>query len=558
MFNKFNNKWVRRVAIVSVLLVVAVVVQQVRQTMRAGSNSAVERWVAGQLKQVAASYLMPTVRFDAFDYQAPRTVHLTGVTLTDPPTGEAFVAADRLTLVLAEVPREGKPVVIEHIRLERPTVLIANDPPTGDLIGFGRMLKDTDDPADQADDVDEPVRLNDVFRVRRIEIANGTVAYRDSANGPPMRLDNINTTLTLGDPENGWYAVSMAAGRAPVTSLSLEGRLNIDESALELTPASLVMNLSPDSIDSLPTGARTLIDTYGLRGKLQAQLTGRLGLEDPGASELDLRAKLDDGYADFGDYVLPIKSLEMVASIHESLLRLEQFSAETLGGRIAATGVVPVNAPNQAKLEIAIDGVRLERAFDPQGLNADAPPMFAGEIVAQIAIDGIEAGDETKLGNGRLVIEQGRLVNIPLLNRLDKATGRVDADGRASVDPQSLKDAADVAFDITPVKLDFTSIVITSPTIGVRGKGSLDFAGDLNLRLRGGPLEKFRALGALSPIHYHVTGPAGDPKVEPKVGSIDGGLKKDEQMKQEQEGQQEQAEQQPVPAEAQAETPPQP
>lgn len=556
----------RRVLIGAGLLIVivglAITIRQVAAIAGAGGDSALERWVAGQVKAIAGSYLQPELKFTEFDYQAPRTVTFSDVELIDRVNGEhVFVEARRLTLELAQVPRQGKPIVIEHIRLDQPVVRIATDAQTGELIGFGRMFKDDAAPsAEQTERTEpteqaEPVKLNDVFRVRLIQIAGGVLEFVDAAGGRPMRLDDIDTKLTIGDPEDGWYAISMAAGRAPITRLTVDGRLNVDGAAVDLSAAQLELDLARENLDVLPASARALIEQYGLRGRLNVGLSGSVALDNPKATKLELNASVQDAFADFGEYVLPLKSLTMTVSVADEMIQLKQLSAELLGGRVVAQGSAPLAAPNQARLSVSIDDVRLEQAIDPEGMSVGAPPEFAGRITTKIDVDGTVAPvDSAAIGKGTLKIDDAWLINIPMISGLSRETlkdshhqhphhethdglpphghGRWHKHTGGDIEQMKIvkmTDAADITFDIEPDQLRFTQIMVTSPNIGVRGKGTLDFAGELNLRLRGGVLEKSNLFGDLSPIHYHVTGPVADPSVSPAVGSINRGLEKDEQ-----------------------------
>src|SRR5436190_890152 len=98
-------------------------------------TSPLERWIGARLQAVASGYLNPKLAFADLDYQYPSTVVLTNVKLTadDPDTKKTVdvLAVKKLTLELAEIPREGQPFRIQKIIMDHPELRVVQSGPPG-------------------------------------------------------------------------------------------------------------------------------------------------------------------------------------------------------------------------------------------------------------------------------------------------------------------------------------------------------------------------------------------------------------------------------------------
>ena len=87
-------------------------------------ESAVESYIATQLKKIVNDRLEPELDFDSLDYQQPKTVVLHGVRLVSPDPDAPgkkvrIFEADEVRIELANIPRPGQPLVLESLLLEQ-------------------------------------------------------------------------------------------------------------------------------------------------------------------------------------------------------------------------------------------------------------------------------------------------------------------------------------------------------------------------------------------------------------------------------------------------------
>ena len=100
-------------------------------------SSALEQWCGKQIERIAADLLRPTLRIEGFDYVYPKTLILEGVTLVDGDV--TCLETPRMQLVFRDIPRLGKPIVIDTVALDAPVfrLVVRGD---GTIAGFSNMV----------------------------------------------------------------------------------------------------------------------------------------------------------------------------------------------------------------------------------------------------------------------------------------------------------------------------------------------------------------------------------------------------------------------------------
>ena len=496
-----------------VLLLAVVAWQVLRRTaiiVAAPGSGAIEQWCGSQLVAIANAHLGPQLSFETLDYQFPATVLLSSVALT---AGElAIVEAESIQVEFAEVPKVGRPIVIEAIVLRRPVVRLVRKP-GGGLEGFSGLVK----PSGGASGADGgSTRPSDVFAIRAIRVIDGAVQYENPGR-PPMRLDNLTFTL-VGEPDAGdpgWYRFDARVGRPSVLDLDVDARLNIDTAQLELSQVTARLSVAPSQYQVLPPELQLILRRHEVAGTLAVHLTGMLPLRDPADADLEAQVRVTDARITFGDYVLPVKSMVADLRLADRELRFDPMMIAAFRGTVELAGRIGLHGDYPAQVALKGQDLHLEDALRPSG---DGPPRFAGRIDAEGTVAGsLAALDRTVQGGGDVSVDKGRLVGTALIGALLRAlqvrpTGNVGGNDRGTAHLELFGD-----------RVRMTNLKLVSGEIAIRGDGDVFYDGRLDLRLNAGYLERLETvlgpigdfIGLLTDrlVSYHVTGTLRDPKV---------------------------------------------
>jgi hypothetical protein len=477
-----------------------------------GSVARLEQWCGRQLQTIANDHLGPTLSFDTLDYVFPRTVTLAPVSLT--AEGVSIVEADSIRIDFAEVPRVGRPVVIEAARFERPVVrLIERD--DGSLLGFSGFVK-TGGGRDLPDG--GSTRLSEVLAITLLEVDRGAVSYEQQGR-PPMRLRPLTFELhherpAAGDAaaEPGWYAFDARLALEPVAHLDVDSRLNLDTAVLDVGRAVLGTSLTPARYEVFTPEVQEILRRYEIVGDLEWDLSGRVPLRDAAASRIDTHLSLTGASISFGSYVLPMRSLELTATLSEGVLDVGQATVETLGGRARLTLRVWLEGPTAGSFEAQGEGqgLRLEQALKhEEGIE----PKHRGEGAFHVEVGGsLEDLAGTFGGSGDLSVAEGHLAIVNLFGDLLSIAGERRDRDRLSAD-----------FELMPDRVRWSDAKVSSDVLGIAGGGVLFYDGRLDLMLSVGPLQgREGVLGVVGEtvgivtdrlVRYQVTGTLEDPKV---------------------------------------------
>ncbi len=495
---------------------------------------AVRQYVRRQVEAIAAAHLHPELKFDDFKYIYPGTVEIYNARLLAdapelPKRKLVILGADVITLTLAEVPKIGRPIVIERIAFDKPVLQLITDQPGGtEFYGFSKLVRDDDEtpPAVR----DEPVKLSDVFKLRHIVLTDGHIVYDTRADDAgPMVLDGVNTELRLSDDDDaGWHTLDLSFAREPVVALDGDGRINLDTMMLELAELTLDATVSREFDRTLPPQLQTLLRRYDVKGELAITLSGAVNLNDPEAGDVKLNANLTGAQMVIDKYIVPIDRLAASVTVAERVMRLDGLSLDALGGRTTGNGQMALAGDRAARFTIEFDGPRLERTLVADEFGEQALP-YAGRLDGQVRIEGPLAKFTTHAGGGgELRLTEARLVKLPIAQDVAEA-GR-EALALQTADEPTHNHTARIDFVLAGDRVNITDMQARTGAIAVRGKGDVYFNSTLDLRLNGGPIEKVqsmlgaagRILGAVTDalIAYKITGTLDEPKVRVKVLGI--------------------------------------
>jgi hypothetical protein len=489
------------------------------------SVAGIERWCGRQLQSIANDHLGPTLSFDTLDYTYPRTVTLSPVRLT--ADGVSIITADSIRIDLAEIPRAGRPVVIEAAVFEGPVVRLIEQA-DGSLRGFSDFVK-TGGGQDLPDG--GSTRLSDVLDITSLQVGQGELSY-EPRDGPPMRLRPLTFELDHQRPpagdaaaEAGWYGFDVKLALRPVVRLDLDARLNLDTAVLDVANAAVTTSLTPAQYEVFTPEIQDFLRQYGIVGDLEWTLSGQVPLRDTAHSAIETQLRLTDASVSFGEYVLPTEAMQLSARLSEGLLDVHDWSIEALGGTAQLTLRLWVAGPQAGAFEGQGDGqnIRLERALkSEEGEKA----RFRGNGSFQVETRGsFEDLAASFGGRGDIAVRDGHLRLVEIFR------GELGIKGR-----RDDKDCATANFELTPDRVQWSDVKVGGNAIGISGAGDLFYDGRLDCLFNVGPLQgREGVLGVIGDtvgivsdrlVAYEVTGTVETPKIAVKALGVGGAKRK--------------------------------
>ncbi len=487
-------------------------------------SSQLENWVGRSVVGIIESHLTATADFDRLDYQAPATVVLDGLKLTG-ESGQPLVQVDRLQLTLARTPRLNEPVQIARVQLDSPCLHFRQDA-EGSLVGWSNLVN-SKVIEEGLDAVPEPYRLSEVLVMRQIDIRDGRIEYRSSRDEEPMVLRGVTLALDTAPDENdpGWYGLNGSMSRAPQLEIEFDGRANLDSMLLDLARLAVSMRLEQEQYESLPPQLQTLVRRYELRGQLDAKGGGTFPVSDLRGGNAWLEATLSDAFASFGESVLPVQQLRLHAAMADRTVSLNA-TADLLSGSASAKATANLYEIMSVNATYSAEQVNLRQTLATTG--GDTPPKYDGVLAAtgQLRTSALSPL-ESITGGGQLTVEQGRLVNLPVISDLRRAVSSPFGGGEAG------SDEAQVEYQFKPDRLEISDFELVSPLIVARGDGRIYYDKRLSLAVNAGPMEKVQkglgkigaVLGGITDrlVKYYVSGTIDDPSVSVKPLGIGAG-----------------------------------
>ncbi|MHC5007330.1 MAG: AsmA family protein [Planctomycetota bacterium] len=490
------------------------------------SVARVERWCGRQLQAIANDHLGPTLSFDTLDYDYPRTVTLTPVRLT--ADGVSIITADSIRIDFAEIPGAGRPVVIEAAVFDRPVVRLIEQA-DGSLLGFADFVKTG---GGQSRPDGGSTRLSDVLDITKLQVADGALSF-EPLDGPPMRLRPLTFELDHqphpaggAAADAGWYAFDVTMAVEPVVRLDVDARLNLDSVLLDVASAVVNTSLTTAQYEVFTPEIQDFLRQYGIVGDLHWTLSGQVPLRDTASSAIETQLRLNDASVSFGEYVLPVETLHLLAKLSEGLLDVHECSIESLGGTAQSTFQLRVAGPQSGAFEVQGEGqnIRLEQALQyEEGVEARLRGNGTFQVEARGSFEDLDASFG---GQGDIAIREARLQLVDLFR------GALGIKGR-----RQDKDYATADFELTPDRVRWSHIKVGGNAIGINGDGDLFYDGRLDCLFNVGPLQgREGVLGAIgdtvgivtdSLVRYALTGTVNEPKIAVKPLHIRGG-KKDE------------------------------
>lgn len=491
----------------------------------------VDDWTVRKVVTIVNTSLEPQLAFDSVslkigadqnDDGAPYAINFDGITLTA-PDGTEVVRADALRVALAEMPRRGQPIAIANITLGAPEIRLIREQQADGTTGFRGLVpfvKPNPTQRDVDPETEGTTTLSDVLDLREVLVDNASIVYDDRTNPDlqTMRLDGIGFELKTQPEQTAdgrtLHTLDIAFGRAPIFELDLDGKVDLDALTAEIASLAISADLAEEeAVSALPPQVQQIIRDYAIRGMLDATVSGFVDARNLQGNDLSLSVNLTDGNVASGEYKLPVPSLVLEATLKSMVAQISRLDIQTLGGAIrfdeARAELQTEGMPFNAKW--TVDGVQLREALRAGTTNE---PKLAGNVSGTGQMSTKLSDFKPSLdGSGNIAVTEGRLVEIPVLSGVLDAADLV---GKMQGKDNNYKDTLESEFLIKPFGLDLQSLKISVPVAKFNGTGTIGFDGAIDLRMRGGAVEKIPVLGGLAGavtgklVEYRITKEPGE------------------------------------------------
>jgi hypothetical protein len=490
----------------------------------------VDDWTVRRVVAIVNNSLEPQLDFDAVSLAvgreanedgAPYAIRFEGITLTA-PDGTEVVRAAGMRVSLAEMPRRDRPGIIETITLESPEIRLIREQRADGTTGFRGLVpfvKPSPTDRDLDPDTEGATTLSDVLALRRVIVTDASIHYEDRTNPDlePMQIAGIGFEL-LVHPEQTpdgrtLHALDVAFGKAPILDISIRSHVDLDTMTAQVDSLSLRTDLAhPEAVSALPPELQELIAEYEIRGMLDLAASGLLDVQNPESSAFQLQADLTDANFASGEYRLPVASLILDMTLSNMVASTRQVDIQTLSGMVRLLNVqMNLGEPGRPlQTEWLIEGVQLLEALRA---GATEDPTMAGLVTGSGNVRlNLDAPGETAHGSGLLQIREGRLARVPILSDVLSAGGFLSRLGN----DDSYEDHLDAEFTIQPGGLSIESLELKIPVAKFSGSGMIGFSGEIDLRMRGGAVERIPVIGHIVGavtgrlVEYRVTRQPGE------------------------------------------------
>ena len=296
------KKWIAIIAGVPIVVVVGFVVAD-----RLLGSHRIENWIGSVVVGIANSYLVPEISYEEIAYESMR-VDLGGVAFTA-PDGTRIIDIGGFSLTLAEIPRPGRPLLIERVEIRDGTLNLIHDPETGGIKGLIPMLKPglSNDYEVKVNGKTSEFKMSESLQLEQIVLENIDLRY-DDGSGKPLILDDISITSEIApeeiDGQTGWYSLDIDLRREGL-ELSVPGDLNLDTMVARVDHGSFKATLNEETVKSLPSALQTLLAEHAATGSLDIQFNGMVPMREPNNGLLTVDVALENFNVNHGEYVFP-------------------------------------------------------------------------------------------------------------------------------------------------------------------------------------------------------------------------------------------------------------
>lgn len=468
-----------------------------------------------------------------------------------------FVTMQRLGVVLPGLPTAGRPIDVDQVVLEHPSIrAIAMDPGSTQFAGFEalRQLAARAAPASTEESAapatTQPaaatIRLGNIARVGSIRITDAALNYDPRIGGTvPMSLDNISAKIDMDSADGSAYRFDVVVPSKPDFDLEVAGRMDADAMVIKPLTVEMTANFGSAKLKWMPPEMQLEIIKLNAVGSVDFKEKATVPLLDPTSGDYYTELKLDNFKANVGDFRIPVDQVRLPVRFRDYQVEFLDSSAlggptlTALGGTANFTGTVALNDRMDSTVSLHTDGLLIQSLlaceypppkrkmigavhldlnlvnapvmvvaarmqhpeFDPASLPSDEPlPLYAQPL-------------PDHWGNAHLEITDAYLVGIELIHGVtDYAKQAFETLFEKQKKPETEeivpKERAEMDCTFDRDRISISHVYYEGEDISAAGSGWISLSQNLDLKLTGG-LGKGenwlkRALDSL--IYYHIYG----------------------------------------------------
>ncbi|MFG0273486.1 MAG: hypothetical protein ACF8QF_00335 [Phycisphaerales bacterium] len=465
----------------------------------------VDDWVVRQVAAIAQTYIVPTMGFQSFDYQAPRTVELHGVTFTA-PDGTRVINADQLTITLAEIPQRGRPIVIESVTVQSGSLRLERAPEVDGVLFKGLVPFVKRSSLRDQDRVAESVRLSSVLQLRAVRLVNAGFEYVDEGDRPPLRIDGFDLDLNVEESaveSDGsiWHTLEASVDKGRLLQIGLHGRVNIDTVTLELEDSTIEGALDGEAMQILPPAAQAFLRKHEAAGHTRIVLNGRVDGADPNGSTVTSVATLEGVNFAIGNFRVEVDEGTVTTTVEDGVVSVSPLEFNLYDGVFNAQAHWPLaGGDGITRLQWEIAGVQMEQMLRAGTGNTDRPTLAGTLQTTGSAAAETRDIRSTISGGGMLGVRNGRLALIPVIDDL------IDRLSRLTTGSSAPTQRLDMRFSFEPDWVRIGAFDLQTDVFAATGSGTVGYDGSLDFAFRGGPLKRAgRSLGVVGDLLSNLT-----------------------------------------------------
>ncbi|MFT3785612.1 MAG: hypothetical protein QM770_05535 [Tepidisphaeraceae bacterium] len=454
-------------------------------------DSAAERWIADAVLRSVNDRWDYHLETREADYQYPLRLVFKGVHFREQDETYDILAADQVVIDLAKIPVRGMPIDIRSLEVVKPRLTLRPPP---------------DKPGEKTPSTRKTInageQLVSLVTLRQISVKDAAVRFEASDGMPLLVVDQLATELALQPKSADVYALSLATPSDSI--LKLDAQATFDLKTLLLTLERVTVRCAADETAKKAT-LEAQLAKRGVAGLIEAELTGEVPLMDFKAAHLGGQVHVTEFTIPFGDEKSGNRVRIPWASAYVNVARnidLDDLQVWTLDGVIRGHATLPLQGKTKALAYVEWSKLQLA------GLNEN-PKKFSGittgqakiappdEISLRALIDGLRK-DRALPGDwaeAKLTIDGLRGLEIPVIAPIMNAIAST-TDAITRVDLFERESFVQVETTLTGNRATLQRGWYRGATVAFQIEGSLLTTGELDLTVRGGPIERIAsALG---------------------------------------------------------------
>ena len=207
---------------------------------------AIESYAQEQIELIARDNLGPKLSFDDLEYRFPYSIAMINPKLSSDDV--VIMSADQIEITLAEIPRSGKPVLLQDVIFSKLKIRLQENK-EGVIVGYSNFIVDNGQLLDDGGST----KPSDFLRMRSVDINDGIFEYAN-ASGRVMDLDQIDLVLdaSLDESQPGLYRFNSSVKRVGVFELLLKGAINLDSGMTRLREVALSSTIEKGEVPRTP------------------------------------------------------------------------------------------------------------------------------------------------------------------------------------------------------------------------------------------------------------------------------------------------------------------